>query len=164
MTFVFYVNSAEPERVDKTAFLSNSLQVDSGRIEPNQSFETPTVLVSFDSPPRYNYVKIVDFDRYYFVRDFQWVGDDVYRLSLVEDYLMSWKDEIKEVEAVISRTTTPINPDVPDPTFLTLPPTAGNVVVLQMPVKSGYHGFAHDLDLDPSHHFVFTGVLPGGVV
>lgn len=136
MVFKFYINSAEPERVDKTAFLNSELSVDSGRLEPEQSVEAPAVLVTFHTFPSFNYVYIEEFNRYYFVQDIQWIGENVYRFSLKEDYLMTWKDKIKAVRAMLSRRTNPVSIDVPDDMFLTLPPTSLEVTTHKMSVPT----------------------------
>ena len=50
-----------------------------------------------------NYVYIPDFNRYYFINDITSVRQNLWRLSLHVDVLMSYKKEIKNTKAFISR-------------------------------------------------------------
>ena len=50
-----------------------------------------------------NYVYIPDFNRYYFINDITSVRQNLWRLSLHVDVLMSYKNEINNTNAFISR-------------------------------------------------------------
>lgn len=50
-----------------------------------------------------NYAYIPDFGRYYFVHNVEIAPNKMYTLSLVEDVLMSFKDEIMQCEVMLSR-------------------------------------------------------------
>ena len=61
-----------------------------------------------------NYVYIPDFNRHYFVNDITIVRNNLYRLSLHVDVLMSYKNEISNVNALVSRNEFDYDPDIYD--------------------------------------------------
>ena len=61
-----------------------------------------------------NYVYIPDFNRYYFINDITSVRQNLWRLSLHVDVLMSYKKEINNTYAFISRNEFDYDPDIYD--------------------------------------------------
>ena len=62
------------------------------QIKDKCTVEFPILLLNFE-PTAYNYVYIPDWNRYYFISSWQYVVG-VWEVSLTEDYLASFKDEI----------------------------------------------------------------------
>ena len=50
-----------------------------------------------------NYVKIVEFNRYYFINDIISIRNNLWRLDMHFDALMSYKENIKDLKALITR-------------------------------------------------------------
>ena len=63
------------------------------------SITKPVFLLSFDSPPTFNYMKYEG--RYYFVTEIRNVANDFWEIEGEEDYLSSWKTEIGSAQAMI---------------------------------------------------------------
>lgn len=61
-----------------------------------------------------NYVYIPDFNRYYFINDITSVRQNLWRLSLHVDVLMSYKKEISNTNAFVSRNEFDYDPDIYD--------------------------------------------------
>lgn len=61
-----------------------------------------------------NYVYIPDFNRYYFINDITSVRQNLWRLSLHVDVLMSYQKEIKNTNAFVSRNEFDYDPDIYD--------------------------------------------------
>lgn len=61
-----------------------------------------------------NYVYIPDFNRYYFINDITSVRQNLWRLSLHVDVLMSYKKEIQNNYAFVSRNEFDYDPDIYD--------------------------------------------------
>ena len=61
-----------------------------------------------------NYVYIPDFNRYYFINDITSVRQNLWRLTLHVDVLMSYKKEIGNTKAFVSRNEFDFNPDIDD--------------------------------------------------
>ena len=61
-----------------------------------------------------NYVYIPDFNRYYFINDITSVRQNLWRLSLHVDVLMSYKKEINNTNAFVSRNEFDYDPDIYD--------------------------------------------------
>lgn len=65
MTIKTYKYTGEPNRVQKT--LTNEHTLSNGvKMEGNQSILSPTLMIASPTLPAFNYVYIVEFERYYF--------------------------------------------------------------------------------------------------
>lgn len=129
MRIRLYLNSAENNRLDKSAYLQEVMTLDGNLREPS-SIITPTITFNFpsilptplideddeeidtidgdiviDSPSilKFNYVYIEDFARYYYVSDIVIQRTGLYVVSLVVDPLMSFKDNLLNLPAFIDR-------------------------------------------------------------
>lgn len=159
MTLTLYNMSCEPNKVDKTNFLSTQLNL-SGYLRDGTSIVNPEILVeigngSTPDPPdppvppsgdyvvddsgdyvKYggqkltwstslstvnilsdsdnfpflkNYAYIPDFNRYYFVVDIVSVRSGLWLFKLKCDVLMSFKDDIYDLECIVARNETTYN-------------------------------------------------------
>ena len=129
MRIRLYLNSAENNRLDKSAYLQEVMTLDGNLREPS-SIITPTITFNFpsilptplideddeevdtidgdiviDSPSilKFNYIYIEDFARYYYVSDIVIQRTGLYVVSLVVDPLMSFKDNLLNLPAFIER-------------------------------------------------------------
>ena len=104
-----YQNSAEVNRVDKTDYIT-AVGTLSGALREECSIVSPSITFKQESVPTFNYVYIEKFGRYYFVTGITSVAKDLWRMSLSCDVLMTWKDNIRALTAIIARQENSYNP------------------------------------------------------
>lgn len=129
MEIVLFISSADKERVDKTPYLSQLMQLQ-GYLRDPASVENPTITLQLSgalgSPiadadgeqiadadgfaigtsPRItdaNYMYIPEFGRYYFISDITLNHSGLYIISARVDALMSFKEYIKQLNCFVSR-------------------------------------------------------------
>lgn len=130
-----YQNSAEVNRVDKTDYLT-TVGTLSGALREECSIVSPSITFKQESVPTFNYVYIEIFGRYYFVTGITSVAKDLWRMSLSCDVLMTWKDNIRALTAIIARQENSYNPLLLDND---LPAQANqNITVAEFP-ESGFN-------------------------
>lgn len=116
MTIMLYNNSSDPLVVDKS--LSNSLTL-AGDLREMCDVENPSLLIEGTTLLNYNYAYIPEFNRYYFFKKPPTaVAKNLMLLELTEDYLMSYKTEIKATKAIIKRQERYYNKYLNDPDAL----------------------------------------------
>ena len=112
---IFYNNAAEINRVDKTSYLSNATTLN-GTLREQCSITNPEIIIEYASTPTWNYCYIAEFGRYYFITDgVTAVRENLWRIPLKRDVLMSYKNEIKATTAIIARQEYQFNADLNDP-------------------------------------------------
>lgn len=104
-----YQSSAEVNRVDKTDFLTNVGTL-SGALREECSIIAPSITFKQTTVPTFNYVYIAAFGRYYFVTGITSISKDIWRMSLSCDVLMTWRDEIGALTAIVARQENSFNP------------------------------------------------------
>ena len=104
-----YQSSAEVNRVDKTDFLTGVGTL-SGVLREECSIIAPSITFKQTTVPVFNYVYIAAFGRYYYVTGITSVSKDIWRMSLSCDVLMTWKDDIRALTAIIARQENSFNP------------------------------------------------------
>lgn len=109
----FYQNTAESNRVDKSAFLT-SVGTLSGVLRESCSIVSPVLTIEYPKVPDFNYVYIEAFGRYYFVTGVTSVRYNLWEISLECDVLMTYKDKLLECEAFIDRNENTFNPLIVD--------------------------------------------------
>ena len=93
MEITFYLNSDEPNKVNKT--LSSGYEIE-GSLKSECTIENPIILIESDIDiNQYNYFYIPEFDRYYFRTRFTVVRNGLIRIEGKTDVLMSFKDQIQ---------------------------------------------------------------------
>lgn len=129
MEIVLFISSADKERVDKTAYLSQLMQLE-GFLRDPASVENPTITLQLSgalgsqivdadgeeiadadgfaigTSPRIteaNYMYIPEFGRYYFISDITLNHTGLYIISARVDPLMSFKEYIKQLDCFVSR-------------------------------------------------------------
>ena len=108
-----YENTAEPERVDKSNFLT-AVATLAGALREECSLMNPSIVVEYDQVPDFNYAYISAWERFYFVTGITSVRKNMWRLDLKCDVLMSFKDGIEALSAVIGRQENDYNADLTD--------------------------------------------------
>lgn len=97
-----YKNSAEPNKVDKTAELSTVGTI-SGALRQECSLINPEIIIQYDKPPDFNYCYIANFGRYYYVENIVSMRQNLWRVRLRCDVLMTYKTQILNLNARIAR-------------------------------------------------------------
>ena len=116
MTIDLYLNNSE-----NNAVLKNITQIISmkGDLRQGTSIINPTIDFQYETTisPKFNYVYIPDFRRYYFLKNLTSVRNNLWRMDLHVDVLMSFKEEILANTATISRQENLWNMYLNDGTF-----------------------------------------------
>lgn len=98
-----YKTNDEPIVVNKT--LSNLIDL-SGTLKDETSILNPSVLIehnNIQTLASYNYAQIPVFGRYYFIKDITSFRSALIKIDLAVDVLMSYKTQLLQQTAIISR-------------------------------------------------------------
>lgn len=104
MTIKLYRNLSERNRLDKE--LENELVI-TGNLRSGSSIINPTVLIrkgQYQDISDFNYAYIVEFSRYYFIDEIVASSNVLWSLSMHVDVLSTYKEQIRALPAIISRT------------------------------------------------------------
>ena len=102
MEITLYTNESEKNKLEKT--ITNSISLE-GNLRDESSIINPIILISSnkeDIPYMYNYAYIPAFGRYYFITDIESVRTGIWRVSMHVDVLMSYKEQIKNLNVIIN--------------------------------------------------------------
>lgn len=100
----FYKSTAEPNRVNKSAYLTDAITLSTGQFRESANKMTCSLRVQHTGALNgYNYVYISDFSRYYFVTEHTIERTGVHRFELKTDVLFTNKTDILATEAIIAR-------------------------------------------------------------
>lgn len=113
----FYTNNSENYRVTKslTAQLTESCVLKDGT-----SIENPIILLTnYNDIHDFNYMYIVEWERYYFITDIVSVRNGLWEIHAHVDVLMSFATEIKACTATCKRQENLFNMYLDDPEFKT---------------------------------------------
>ena len=112
-TIMLYQNMAENNRVDKTNYLTSVGSL-FGALRTECSIIKPSIIIAQESLPTFNYVYIPIFSRYYFVTGITSVNFGLWRIELSTDFLMTYKDGVKALTAIIARQENDYNDNLID--------------------------------------------------
>lgn len=132
-----YKNTAENDRVDKTNYLT---QVGTliGVFKEETSVMNPQIIIEYGVID-FNYIYIPLLNRYYYINEIISVRNNLWRIRLNCDVLMSFKTEILNLECYISRNEYKNNPYIED-TFLPLLFNR-DIVEVESPVYEGLENY-----------------------
>lgn len=97
---ILYNTLDENNKLSKT--LEDFFEI-SGSLRNETEIVHPVILIELDNIAGFNYCYIPDWNRYYFIRDVRSVRNSLIELHLEVDPLMSFKNEIKNVAAIIDK-------------------------------------------------------------
>lgn len=100
MTISLYNNASAPNYVDKNITLIETL---TGVLRKPGSVTDPVITIERNSPVGFNYAHIPEYERYYFVSGVSMISDKLLSLSLHVDVLMTYKAQIRNMNAIIKR-------------------------------------------------------------
>lgn len=134
-----YRNTAEPERLDKSAFLTQVMALE-GALRSDCSLTDPSITIYSKTVPAVNYAALPSFNRFYFINEITSVGRNLWRLDMHVDVLMSWRTQIGGLTAVIERQENVYDTAINDPLIV----VSNEVTVTQ--VRSAYTPFVGAAD------------------
>lgn len=127
MTVNLYNNASAPNYVDKNISIVQSL---TGVLRNPASVTDPVITIERDSSVGFNYAYIPDYARYYFVTGISMIGDKLLALSLHVDVLMTYKDAIRNMNAIVKRQENKFNLYLDDGIFKAYQNTKHKIIKL----------------------------------
>lgn len=105
MNITLYNSSAEPNKLDKSGYLTQLASYSGAVARVNVSLMNPTLILeeSISNIKNANYCYIADFGRYYYIKEKTCDANGIYTLSLAVDVLMSFKNSILNQSGIVSR-------------------------------------------------------------
>ena len=102
MDIIFYNNKSENNRLIKTI---TQISTGTGTLRESCSMIDPSVLTAITDVSNINYAYIADFGRYYFIRKITVDRENLYRIDMHVDVLMSNKTALLDCKGVINSST-----------------------------------------------------------
>lgn len=99
MVITLYKMTSEKQKLSKHL---KSEEEYSGYLKDQSSIIKPVFMIEDDNPSLFNYAYIPAFDRYYFIDDIISVRSGLWEIHLSVDVLMSFKNDIKEMNVILS--------------------------------------------------------------
>lgn len=118
MQIQLFKSKAETHRVNKIEFLTPVISLE-GTLKEQCSITTPSINIQLNSFIDFNYAYIPEFKRYYYVTDIINVLNDIWRIELSCDVLMSFKNDYLPLTALIERQENIYNPNIIDRNVIT---------------------------------------------
>lgn len=107
MDIILYQTFSERERINKQ--LSNYFTL-TGTLRGESSVINPSFIIEATNPSGFNYCYIEEFYRYYFIDNITNIRNNIWRIDCSVDVLMSFKDAILNLEAIVSDVSDGENP------------------------------------------------------
>lgn len=121
ITINLYRSTADSNMINKTGYLT-TLGTYKGSLRSLCDVLNPVILIESKSLPSANYMFIKEFgNRWYFINGWKIVTTGLYELTASVDVLMTYKDKILELEAVVGKNEFQRNPMLEDKTYIMLP-------------------------------------------
>ena len=102
MDIIFYKNASEDNRLIKTI---TQISTGSGTLREPCNMVDPSILTAIADVSNINYAYIADFGRYYFIRKITVDRENLYRIDMHVDVLMSNKTALLDCKGVINSST-----------------------------------------------------------
>ena len=100
MIIKFYKYDGNDNVLDKT--LGEALEI-TGTCRSEMNVLNPVIEITKNDISEYNYCHIEEFNRYYFIRKMSYVRNEIYRIEMTVDVLMSFKDDILNATGLIKQ-------------------------------------------------------------
>lgn len=117
----------------------------------------PNILINYglaEAPVNFNYCYIPVFKRYYFIQDWKTDENSLWRATLQEDFLATWRSAIVSYNAYIVRASSKMNVNIED----TLSRTRADISIVNSDIPNPYNinsdGFA-----DPVGGYYVVGIV-----
>ena len=154
VTLFLYRNNAEEERVDKTDYLQ-LVDVLVGTLREEADITAPVLDIEYEGVPNFNYAYIEQFNRYYFVDSITSVVKNIWSINFSEDYLMTYKDDIKLTKAFVDRNEFDYNDKIVDDKMV----VEQGQDITEVMIPNSLIGTAQGIDdVNNGFHFSLTGM------
>lgn len=100
MIITLYQNVSPPNYVNKDI---QYVEIIEGVLRTPASVTDPVISIARNSPTGFNYAHIAEYGRYYFLTGVSTVTDKLLSVSFHVDVLMTYKDSIANMQAIIKR-------------------------------------------------------------
>lgn len=108
MQIKLYYNSSDNRCIKKALVDEFSI---TGTLRASTNIVNPEITITSSTSMRYNYCYIPAFQRYYYINNIESVKNNVWKLIMQVDPLMSFKKDILSLKAVVSKQTSEENGD-----------------------------------------------------
>lgn len=106
MELTLYRTEDAPNKLIKSFVDSQPAKTAKGALRERTSLIDPVLWVTAD-PRGFNYARIDQFSRYYFIDEVQSVNNGIWEIRLHVDVLMTYADEIKKLQATRVQSSSP---------------------------------------------------------
>lgn len=127
MTIMLYQNASPSNYVNKDIRYAEIIE---GVLRTPTSITDPVILIARDSPTGFNYAHIAEFGRYYFLTGVSTVSDKLLSVSFHVDVLMTYKDAIADMQAIVKRQENKFNLYLDDGIFKAYQNTKHKIIKL----------------------------------
>ena len=100
MDINLYYNSSDNRCITKELTDKKTI---SGTLRDETSIINPIIIINNKTPIRYNYAYIPEFKRYYYINNIESVRNNIWKLYLQVDPLMSFKGDILALKVVVEK-------------------------------------------------------------
>lgn len=135
-----YNNTSPPNYVNKSITEVISLE---GTLREPTSIIDPVVIVERINPTGFNYVHIPAFNRYYFVTGISSESNNLVAIAMHVDVLMTYKEQIANMSAIIKRQESQYNLYLDDGIFKAYQNTKHKIIKFPY----GFNNFSYVLAL-----------------
>ena len=104
MQINLFTCTAENERVDKSAYITNRFCIE-GALKQPSSVEDPVIQISKSCPPEfaYNYMYIAKFKRWYYINDFKVIHNNIWELHAHVDVLHTYRTDLMLTKCIVDK-------------------------------------------------------------
>ena len=99
MNITLYKTASENNRLNKS--LTGALTLST--LREQTSIVHPTITIEHSNPSLFNYLYIADFNRYYFIKNITSVKNNLWLLECDVDTLMTYRSQIRNLNAIIDK-------------------------------------------------------------
>lgn len=117
-TLVLYKNSADNRKLDKTEGLSNAYTFSISMKEGDDLINPSIIIDSSVDLTKYNYGKITELGRYYYINAERLINTNQYILHMEEDVLMTYKSDILNLVCIIDKQENNFNSYIDDGSYV----------------------------------------------
>ena len=155
----FYRNSSDRNRVDKTNYLS-LVYTTKVIFKSATSITYPEIILEYNSFPNFNYVYIEELNRYYFINSITSVRNNLWKISLAIDVLMSYKNGIKSLRAFVDRNEFDYNNSIIDTKLV----IESGYNIKETEIETDLFKTYYDSDLNITFDGTYTVTLNGATI
>jgi hypothetical protein len=100
MIIELYKTSSEKNKIGKN--LTNKIVLE-GNLREQSNVISPSISIQVNNPTLYNYARIPEFNRYYYITEITSIRTGIWQISLSVDVLETYKAQIRGLKAVVDK-------------------------------------------------------------